>query len=84
MRPKDTDEPRPEYDFEYSKAVRGKYYKKLLKEGSNVVVLERDVAKAFPNSAAVNAALRSVIKAKRAQRVTTRSTRIREKSSRAG
>ena len=31
---------RAEYDFDYSKAVRGKYYKRLLKEGSNVVVLE--------------------------------------------
>ena len=38
---------RPEYEFDYSKAVRGKYYKRLLKEGANVVVLERDVAKAF-------------------------------------
>ena len=39
---------RAEYDFDYSKAVRGKYYKRLLKEGSNVVVLDRDIAKAFP------------------------------------
>ena len=30
---------RAEYDFHYSKVVRGKYYKRLLKEGSNVVVL---------------------------------------------
>ena len=79
MKPKDTDELRPEYDFDHSKAVRGKYYKKLLNEGSNVVVLERDVAKAFPNSAAVNAALRSVIKAKRAQRLTHTSTRTLRK-----
>ena len=84
MKRKETDELRPEYDFDYSKAVRGKYYKRLLKEGSNVVVLERDVAKAFPNSAAVNDALRSVIKGKRSRRLTTRSTRTREKSSRAG
>jgi len=56
------DELRPEYDFDYSKAVRGKYYRRLLKEGSNVVVLEPDVAKAFPNSDAVNDALRSVLK----------------------
>jgi hypothetical protein len=83
MKRKETDDLRPEYDFDYSKAVRGKYYKRLLKEGSNVVVLERDVAKAFPNSAAVNAALRSVIKGKRQRRLTTRSTRTREKASRA-
>ena len=56
------DELRPEYDFDYSKAVRGKYYRRLLKEGSNVVVLEPDIAKAFPNSDAVNDALRSVLK----------------------
>ncbi|HLF38987.1 MAG TPA: hypothetical protein VI545_04830 [Burkholderiales bacterium] len=56
------DELRPEYDFDYSKAVRGKYYRRLLKEGSNVVVLEPDVAKAFPNSDAVNDALRSMLK----------------------
>ncbi len=59
-----SDEFRPEYNFDYSKAVRGKYFRRLLKEGSNVVVLEPDVAKAFPNSAAVNDALRSVLKGK--------------------
>jgi hypothetical protein len=84
MKRKETDDLRPEYDFDYSKAVRGKYYKRLLKEGSNVVVLERDIAKAFPNSAAVNAALRSVIKGKRSRRLTTRSTRTRAKAARAG
>ncbi len=57
----DKDELRPEYDFDYPKAVRGKYYKRLLKEGSNVVVLEPDVAKAFPDSTAVNEALRSLL-----------------------
>lgn len=84
MKRKETDDLRPEYEFDYSKAVRGKYYKRLLKEGSNVVVLERDVAKAFPNSAAVNAALRSVIKGKRPRRLTARTTRTREKAPRAG
>jgi hypothetical protein len=75
---------RVEYNFDYSKAVRGKYYKRLLKEGSNVVVLERDVAKAFPDSASVNKALRSVLKNKRPRRPTTRITRTRDKASRAG
>ena len=45
---------RAEYDLDYETPVRGKYYKRLLKEGSNVVVLDRDVAKAFPDSASVN------------------------------
>jgi hypothetical protein len=66
---------RAEYDFEYSKAVRGRYYKRLLAEGSNVVVLEPDVAKAFPDSAAVNKALRSVLKARRPRRARSTSAR---------
>ena len=74
---------RAEYDFDYSKAVRGKYYKRLLKEGSNVVVLDRDIAKAFPDSASVNKALRSVLK-RRPRRLTTRSTRTRDKATRGG
>lgn len=70
-----SDDLRPEYHFDYSKAVRGKYYKRILKEGTNVVVLEPDVAKAFPDSAAVNNALRVVLKAgQAAQRLTRRST----------
>jgi len=60
------DEMRTEYDFDYSTAVRGKYYRRLLKEGANVVVLEPDVAKAFHSSAAVNETLRSLIKVARA------------------
>lgn len=64
----------PEGHFDYSRAERGKYYKRLLKEGSNVVILDRDVAKAFPDSASVNKALRSVLRNKRPRRVTTRST----------
>ncbi len=53
---------RAEYDFDYSKAARGKYYRRLLKEGANVVVLDPDVAKAFRSSAAVNEALRSLLR----------------------
>ena len=80
-----SDEMRPEYNFDYSKAVRGKYYKRILKEGSNVAVLEPDVAKAFPNSAAVNDALRVVLQAgQAARRLTSRSTRTRAKPARAG
>jgi hypothetical protein len=50
---------RAEYAFDYSKAVRGRCYKRLLKEGSNVVVLDRDIAKSFPDSASANKALRA-------------------------
>jgi hypothetical protein len=37
---------RPEYTFDYSKAVGGKYYRRLIREGANVAVLEPDVAAA--------------------------------------
>jgi hypothetical protein len=57
----ETDDLRPEYDFDFSKGERGRYFKRLRKEGSNNIVLEPDIAKAFPNSAAVNDALRSLL-----------------------
>ena len=47
----------PEYDF--SKAVRGKYYERFHRS-SNVVVLDDDVSKLFPNAEAVNGALRAL------------------------
>lgn len=75
-----TDELRPEYHFDYSKAVRGKYYRRLLKDGANVIVLEPDVAKVFRDSTAVNDALRSLLKvARSSRRLTTRSSRTARK-----
>jgi hypothetical protein len=72
----DRDELRLEYDFDYSKAVRGKYYKRLLQEGANVIVLEPDVAKAFGDSSSVNEALRSLLNlARSTQRLSRRSSR---------
>jgi hypothetical protein len=69
------DELRPEYEFDYSKAVRGKYYRRLLAEGANVVVLDADIAEAFHDSVAVNAALRSLLDLTRStQRLTRRSS----------
>jgi hypothetical protein len=73
-------EMRSEYDF--SGAVRGKYHKRYL-EGSNVVVLQPDVAKRFKTSASVNQALRTYLRTEKLG-LTTRSTRTRRKSSRAG
>lgn len=72
---KECDDLRPEYDFDYLKAVRGKYYKQLIEEKSNVVVLEPDVSKAFGDSASFNKALRSLLDFTRStQRLTKRST----------
>jgi hypothetical protein len=66
---------RPEYDFDYSKAVRGKYCRRILEEGANVAVLDPDVAKAFSDSVSVNEALRSLLELTRAtQRLTKRSS----------
>jgi hypothetical protein len=48
---------REEYDF--SKGVRGKYTERFA-DGSNIVVLEPDVAEMFPDSESVNKALRAI------------------------
>lgn len=48
-----------EYDF--SKGVRGKYAKRYA-DGTNVVLIDPDVAEFFPDREAVNEALRSLIK----------------------
>ena len=54
--------------YDFSKGVRGKYHKKYL-QGTNLVVIEVDLLKAFPNSGAVNAALRGLVEiAKRASK----------------
>ena len=67
---------RSDYDFDYSKAARGRYYRRLLKEGANVVVLEPDVAKTFRSPAAVNEALRSLLRMSEATRsLASRSSR---------
>ena len=76
MKKKRLEELRPEYDFDYSKAVRGKYYKRLLDEGANVAILDPDISKAFRDSSAVNEALRSLLELTRStKRVTRRSSR---------
>jgi hypothetical protein len=53
------DEMRAEYDL--SGGVRGKYYERY-RRGTNVVLLDADVAKVFRDSESVNEALRSLIK----------------------
>ena len=52
------DEMRPEYDLRGG--VRGKYYERY-KQGTNVVLLEPDVAKVFRDSVQVNEALRQYL-----------------------
>jgi hypothetical protein len=47
-----------EYDF--SKGIRGKYAERY-KKGTNVIVIDPDVAEYFSDSKAINDALRSII-----------------------
>jgi hypothetical protein len=55
------DELRPEYDLSQLKGgVRGKYYKRAL-AGTNLVLIEPDLAKAFPDTDSVNRALRTLL-----------------------
>ena len=52
---------RPEYDFSKMKGgVRGKYVDRY-RAGTNIVLLEPDVAQAFPTSDSVNEALRMLM-----------------------
>jgi hypothetical protein len=56
-----TDELRPEYRREnFGTMVRGKYAARM-RESSNIVVLDPDVAEAFPNAEAVNQTLRRLL-----------------------
>jgi hypothetical protein len=80
---KNFEELRPEYDFDYSKAVRGKYYKRLLDEGSNVAILDPDISKAFRDSSAVNEALRSLLELTRSTKRLTKHSSGRAKKLRA-
>ena len=56
-----SDDLRPEYDF--SGGVRGKYAQRF-RGGTNIVVLDPDVAAQFKDSQAVNDALRRLLKSR--------------------
>lgn len=62
------DELRPEYDMKslLKGGVRGKYATRY-RAGTNLVLLEPEVAKAFPNEKAVNEALKLVMMLKKVQ-----------------
>ena len=69
------DELRPEYKrSDFGEIVRGKYADRI-KDETNVVLLEPDIAKAFPNDEAVNKALRYLLEvAEASSRLTVRSS----------
>jgi hypothetical protein len=57
----DMDELRPEYKREdFGQMVRRKYAARM-RETSNIVVLDPDIAEAFPNAQAVNQTLRRLL-----------------------
>lgn len=70
VRQRNHDEMRSEYDFASMKdGVQGKHYREY-RNGTNVVLLQPDVAEAFPTEDAVNAALRGILTTTRAVRRT--------------
>ncbi|MEH1830291.1 hypothetical protein [Nostoc sp.] len=65
------DELLSEYDFaQMEGGVKGKYVERY-RAGTNLVLLDPDVAQAFPNDAAVNGALRMLIQVAQRQQLNT-------------
>ncbi|MBH8563800.1 hypothetical protein I8748_16655 [Nostoc sp. CENA67] len=63
------DELRPEYDFaQMEGGVRGKYVERY-RTKTNLILLDPDVAQAFPNEKAVNDALRLLIQIAQRQQI---------------
>jgi hypothetical protein len=77
VRGRPSDELRAEYKrSDFGELVRGKYASRVA-ASCNVVVLEPQVARVFPNERAVNEALRSLIRvAEASARPTRRSRRV--------
>jgi len=78
------DEMRPECDLSKLKFIGRGIYAKAYRSGTNLVLLDRDVRKAFPDDKSVNETLRAVAKAQRQaarakksqpRKTTTRSSR---------
>jgi hypothetical protein len=57
------DEMRPEYDFSKMKIVGRGIYRERYRSGTNLVLLEPEVRRAFPDDESVNEALRVIAKA---------------------
>jgi hypothetical protein len=56
------DDLRPEYPEDLIKSgARGKYAKRYREEGTNLVLIDADLRKHFPDSASVNRALRDYV-----------------------
>ncbi len=71
------DDLRPEYNLRelLKGGVRGKYTKRY-RAGTNLVLLDPDIAKAFPNERAVNDALRLILQLTRIPQIKKRTTKV--------
>jgi hypothetical protein len=56
---RETNPPEMQREYDFSRGVRGKYARRYA-QGTNVVVLEPDVARVFPTAEAVNTSLRAL------------------------
>ena len=81
----DDDEMLPEYDFSKMKLVGRGIYAERYRSGTNLVLLDRDVRKAFPDDKVINETLRAVAKQRhkfaraktsRPRKATSRSRRV--------
>jgi len=75
----DSDEMRPEYDLRKLKFVGRGIYAERYRSGTNLVLLEPDVRKAFPDDESVNEALRIIAKAAKRQTKPVRKNALRNR-----
>ena len=54
------------YEYDFSKGVRGKYAERY-KQGTNIVLLDPELRKTFPDDKSVNEALREYLELKKKQ-----------------
>ena len=81
-RDEDLDEMRPEYDLSKLKFFGRGIYAERYRSGTNLVLLDRDVRKAFPDDESVNEALRVIAKVAKRQAVKAREPQPRKQASR--
>ena len=78
----DDDDLLPEYDFSKMKLVGRGVYAERYRSGTNLVLLDRDVRKAFPDDKMVNDALRMIARIAKEQTTGGRKSRGRKQVSR--
>ncbi len=72
---------RAEYSrTDFGKLTRGRFHKQVV-EASNVVILDSSVAKEFPNSVAVNKALKAIMSKRKTSKPSKRAVISTRKSS---